>query len=195
MKEWLKDHALELISVVVTLVGVKGLTDFWSRLCEMFSSYSIEALFACGLAAAVAAIAAAFFMRNQHRRQLAAKDAKIAELEKRPTQEQIEALRSRIDAIKTERDDEFDLRRFSPEQKRAMLKCWSIEQSGEEGGIIAEWGNPVCEALVDAGVFRSSADRFQAWSYQFNFEPKWRKYLAEHIDDLESEAGTIESLD
>ena len=64
MKEWLKDHALEFISVVVTLVGVKGLTDFWSRLCEMFSSYSIEALFACGLAAAVAAIAAAFFMQN-----------------------------------------------------------------------------------------------------------------------------------
>ena len=88
--------------------------------------------------------------------------------------------------------NEFDLRRFSPEQKRAMLKCWEIEQHGEEGGVMAELDNPVCDALVDAGVLRCSADRVQGWNYQFNFEPKWRRYLAEHIGDLESEAGPIE---
>ena len=81
MKEWLKSHVLEIASLVMTIVGVKGLIDFWSRLCEMFSSYSVEALFACGLAAAATAIAASFLARSGYRRKLAAKDVVIATLE------------------------------------------------------------------------------------------------------------------
>lgn len=109
--------------------------------------------------------------------------ARVPELERRA---------ETAEAKLKEYESEFDLRRFSPEQKRAMLKCWAIEQRGEEGGVMAEWDNPVCDALVDAGVLRCSADRVQGWNYQFNFEPKWRRYLAEHIGDLESEAGPIE---
>lgn len=96
MREWLKDHALELASLVVAVVGVKGLTDFWARLREMFSSYSTEALFSCGLAAAAAAIVATYFARSGYRRRTAAKDAEIASLEAelagRPTQEDVDEL-------------------------------------------------------------------------------------------------------
>lgn len=81
MREWLKDHALEIASLVVAVVGVRGLTDFWARLQEMFSSYSTEALFSCGLAAAAAAIVATYFARSGYRRRIAAKDAEIASLE------------------------------------------------------------------------------------------------------------------
>lgn len=119
-------------------------------------------------------------------RRLTETAARVPELERRAETAE-EKLR--------EYESEFDLRRFSPEQKRAMLKCWAIEQHGEEGGVMAEWDNPVCEALVEAGVFRCSMDRVRGWDYQFNFEPKWRRYLAEHIGELESEAGPAESLD
>ena len=119
------------------------------------------------------------------RRRLIETAARVPELERRA---------ETAEAKLREYESEFDLGRFSPEQKRAMLKCWTIEQRGEEGGVMAEWNNPVCDALVDAGVFRCSADRVQGWNYQFNFEPRWRKYLAEHIGDLESEVGPIESL-
>ena len=93
MREWLKNHGLELASLVVAVVGVKGLTDFWARLQEMFSSYSTEALFSCGLAAAAAAIVATYFARSGYRRRIAAKDAEIASLEAelagRPTREEL----------------------------------------------------------------------------------------------------------
>lgn len=119
------------------------------------------------------------------RRRLIETAARVPELERRA---------ETAEAKLREYESEFDLGRFSPEQRRAMLKCWAIEQRGEEGGVMAEWNNPICDALVDAGVFRCSADRVQGWNYQFNFEPKWRKYLAEHVDDLESEVGPTESL-
>lgn len=100
MKGWLKDHILELASLVVAVVGVKWLIDFWSRLCEMSSSYPAEALLACGLAAAAAAIAATFLARSGYRSELAAKDAeiadrdaRIAELEERPTQKDVDDLK------------------------------------------------------------------------------------------------------
>lgn len=310
MKEWIKDHALEMVAIVISLGGAKGLFDFWARLHEMFGTYLAEASFACALSAAVAAVVTAFFMRCSERRKLAAKDAEIADLRERPEQsaeeQKVKSILSSLDKDKLglvgmvlargsidehaekgnraflvesgilarvepsaieafasytltsiasaviagdealkesamkqgrelagrieerserareelnaqrrlteiaarvpelerraetaeaklkEYESEFDLRRFSPEQKRAMLKCWAIEQRGEEGGVMAEWDNPVCDALVDAGVLRCSADRVQGWNYQFNFEPKWRRYLAEHIGDLESEAGPIE---
>lgn len=98
MKEWLKDHVLELAALVVAIVGVKGLTDFWSRLCEMFSLYLAEALFACGLAAITAAIVVVFFIRSWHRRHIAAKDAEISELKKRPTQDRVDDLEQQLAA-------------------------------------------------------------------------------------------------
>lgn len=98
MKEWLKDHVLELAALVVAIVGVKGLTDFWSRLREMFSLYLAEALFACGLAAITAAIVAVFFIRSWHRRHIAAKDAEIAVLKKRPTQDDLNGLKVQLRA-------------------------------------------------------------------------------------------------
>lgn len=105
MREWLKDHALELASLVVAVVGVKGLTDFWARLREMFSSYSTGALFSCGLAAAAAAIVATYFARSGYRRRTAAKDTEIASLEAelagRPTQEELDELRERLDVIES----------------------------------------------------------------------------------------------
>lgn len=90
MREWLKDHVLEIASLVVAVVGVKGLTDFWARLREMFSSYSTEALFSCGLAAAAAAIVATYFARSGYRRRTAAKDAELANLSNHPTREEMD---------------------------------------------------------------------------------------------------------
>lgn len=98
MREWLKEHALEAAALVMTIVGVKGLADFWARLKEMFSSYSAEALFSCGLVAAAAAIAATFFARIGYRRQVAVKDVEIAELEKRPTKKDVDELEQRLAA-------------------------------------------------------------------------------------------------
>lgn len=79
MKEWLNDHVLELVSLVVAVVGVKGLVDFWSRLCEMFWLYPVETLFICSISASVAALIATYISRGLHRRRLAEKGAELAE--------------------------------------------------------------------------------------------------------------------
>lgn len=98
MKEWLKDHVLEMVAIAISLGGAKGLFDFWSRLLDMFDAHLAEALFACALSAAVAAIVVAFVMRRSERRKLAAKDAEIEEMDKRPTQAEVDALISAKDA-------------------------------------------------------------------------------------------------
>ena len=82
MKEWLKEHALEVATLIVTITGVKWIVDLWSRLCEMSRAYTSELLLSCGLAAAVAVIATLFVSRNRMRKQLAAKDEGITELTK-----------------------------------------------------------------------------------------------------------------
>ncbi|OUN43744.1 hypothetical protein [Enorma massiliensis] len=101
MKEWIKDHALEMVAIVISLGGAKGLFDFWARLHEMFGTYLAEASFACALSAAVAAVVTAFFMRCSERRKLAAKDTEIAGLRERPTREKLEE-KVRIEAVQRE---------------------------------------------------------------------------------------------
>ena len=140
MREWLKDHALEIASLVVAVVGVKGLTDFWARLQEMFSSYSTEALFSCGLAAAAAAIVATYFARRGYRRRIAAKDAEIASLEAelagRPTQEELDERDVTISSLERElgaRDHadaeraglrETFLHKIDYDQQAAVVGAW-----------------------------------------------------------------------
>lgn len=96
MKEWLKDHVLEMVTIATSLGGAKGLFDFWARLLDMFGAHLAEALFACGLSAAVAAIVVAFVMRRFERRKLAAKDAEIEELDKRPEQKDMDELKRQL---------------------------------------------------------------------------------------------------
>lgn len=105
MKGWLKDHVLEMVAIAISLGGAKGLFDFWSRLLDMFDAHLAEALFACILSASVAAIVVAFIMRRSERRKLAAKDAEIEEMDKRPKQEKVDDLERRLSARNLEVDE------------------------------------------------------------------------------------------
>lgn len=116
MIAWLKDHALEIVALVISVVGARGVVDFWSRLCEMFEGYKTEAVFVCTLSAAVGAVVSLLASRvnirkmedrkNAEREHLLAekgaeiekvrreKDAEIAklitELQTRPAREELD---------------------------------------------------------------------------------------------------------
>lgn len=44
MIKWLKEHIIELISLIITIFGVNFIVKLWNRFCEMFSSYLLESL-------------------------------------------------------------------------------------------------------------------------------------------------------
>lgn len=77
MREWLKDHILEIASIVLTVFGVRWLVDLWSQICVMFIIYTKEVLLVCALSAFVAAIITAFISRKAMRRMVSEREAEF----------------------------------------------------------------------------------------------------------------------
>lgn len=129
---------------------------------------------------------------------IAARDAEIAALEKRPTREQLSELEIERDALRAEVDglsafkeeatpkllrlaefeEKFDLRRFNEAQLRTMLHCLCEESAGNYG-IRSQIDNPTIDYLEEEGVFRRSTEPVSSnWDYAFVLTPDWRRFIA-----------------
>lgn len=177
MKEWFKEHALEIAAIVISLGGAKGLFDFWTRLLEMFGTYPVEASFACVLSAAVAAIAIAFAMRRSERRKLTAKDAEIAAM---PSSEDIGDMRRKLASYEDERVRMVETIRNYPFFRREALR-YACERSGvfmvdRDGRLSSE-----LEVLEEEGLVRRTHQwaNCAEWTTTVKGESAWRDYEAE----------------
>lgn len=187
MREWLKDHGLDLASLVVAVVGVKGLTDFWARLQEMFSSYSTEALFSCGLAAAAAAIVATYFARSGYRRRIAAKDAEIAEAIERATK----PLQEQVDCIMNRENYALMRLRGLSLKELGIIKEF-MTQSGE---VMLKVDDASVRKLVDSGAIRINSDTYSPPDlFPFTLDDSLRSLLVEFPETLDKAVEEAESV-
>lgn len=187
MKEWLKDHILETVALAVAIFGIKGLVDFWSRLCEMFSSYLLEALFACGLAAATGAIVATFLARSGYRRKLSAKDAEIA----RTVESATKPLQERIDRLVNRRVLAL-----------ARLRGLSLKELGiirrfltQDGPVLLKLDDASVRKLSDTGAIRINTDTYSPPDlFPFTLDDSLRSLLVEFPDTLDRAVAEAESV-
>lgn len=148
MKEWLKNHALELISLVVAIAGVKGLADFWTRLCEMFGGYAVETLLVCGLSAYLAAVISVFVSRRVMRIRLAAKDA---EHERAIAEKDAEIAKLRRNIVGLE--DVDAVMRYLPDNLSRL-----VDEIYEEGGSVRCPHDSDLNELLSRRVIKRSSD-------------------------------------
>lgn len=143
------------------------------------------------------------------RGEIAARDAEIAALEKRPTPEQLSELEVERDALRAEADrlsafkeeatprllrlaefeEKFDLRRFNVAQLRTMLHCFCEESVGNYG-IRSQIDNPTIDYLEEEGVLRRSTEPVSAnWDYAFVLTPDWRRFIAKNELEIRALIG------
>lgn len=85
-------------------------------------------------------------------------------------------------------EDEYDLRRFSRIQIRYMLLCLCEESVGNVG-IEKEWGDPVADYLVDAGVFLKASEIADPLKDVYSLAPEWRRFVSANEDEMRSMVG------
>lgn len=70
MSEWLKDHALEILSLLTSLIGVKCLIDFWNEICRIFTESTAPAVFISVLPLAFGALISWWLVRRWARKEI-----------------------------------------------------------------------------------------------------------------------------
>ena len=85
-------------------------------------------------------------------------------------------------------ENEYDLRRFSKIQLRYMLLCLCEESVGNVG-IEKEWGDPVADYLVDAGVFFKTSEAADPLKDVYSLAPEWRRFVSANEAEVRSMVG------
>ena len=85
-------------------------------------------------------------------------------------------------------ENEYDLRRFSRVQLRYMLLCLCEESVGNVG-IEREWGDPVADYLVDAGVFLKASEAADPLKDVYSLAPEWRRFVSANEAEVRSMVG------
>lgn len=85
-------------------------------------------------------------------------------------------------------ENEYDLRRFSKIQLRYMLLCLCEESIGNVG-IEKEWGDPVADYLVDAGVFSKTSEAADPLKDVYSLAPEWRRFVSANEAEVRSMVG------
>lgn len=190
MKEWLKDHALEGIGIIVSIVGIKGLYDFWSSICELFRFYKIEAAFACVLSAAIAVLVTLYVSRRERRKKFAEKDKEIDFLKK-----QIEAAdnakelkNQEPDGIEILRgDDVLNLIRMLTDNQKSALAYFY----GEGGSAEADSMDAELIELSRLGLLLQPPFFAPGMTAKWVVPPNVNKILDDHPDLLEGFLGPL----
>ena len=85
-------------------------------------------------------------------------------------------------------ENEYDLRRFSKVQLKYMLLCLCEESAGGVG-IKKEWGDPVADSLVVAGVFLKASAFAGSLEDIYSLAPEWRRFVSANEDEVRSMVG------
>ena len=85
-------------------------------------------------------------------------------------------------------ENEYDLRRFSKIQLRYMLLCLCEESVGNVG-IEKEWGDPVADYLVDAGVFFKTSEAADPLKDVYSLAPEWSRFVSANEAEVRSMVG------